>query len=160
MKTTICVLIALAACTSSPPKPDTIYRLRSHGAIDLGANVNARHCSELTRDFRDAYGLENKVQTFQSIAVAADHSRVVLRVDDRAVSASLLIGDAAKLRAFWHYDGWTLALVLDHGSCRGDACSTEISLIKYNGAQTPIERSSKLCFERWVGTLTRERSLL
>lgn len=150
------LLLLLVACGSPPrSRPDTIYHPRARGAIDLADNPNARHCSELTGDFRDAYGLEAGVQTIHSIAVAADASRAVLRANGGEVPASLLIDDRARLRAFWRYDDWTLAVVLDHGSCRDDVCAAEIALIKYNGALLSTERTTKLCFERWVGTFAR-----
>lgn len=148
-----CVL--LSGCASSPPKPDTIYRPRPGGSMDLGTNPNARHCHALTKDFRDAYGLEDTVKTILSIAVAPDHTSMKLRVDNGVSRSSRLIGDAERLRGFWYYDDWTLAVALDHGSCEAEKCPAEIWLIKYNGARTPIERPTKLCFEHWVGTFAR-----
>jgi hypothetical protein len=123
--------------------------------MDLTANLGARHCSELTGDYRDAYALEADVPDIRSIAVAHDASRVTLRTDSALIPSSEVIGDRERVRAFWRYDGWTLAIVLDHGWCPGNACPTQVSLIKYNGARTPVERPNKLCYERWVGTFER-----
>jgi hypothetical protein len=148
--------LALSACGGSRVRPpDTIYRPRPHGTIDLGTNPNARHCSDLTKDFRDAYGLEAGVKTILSITVPGDEAFVLLRTDDRIAQSSLVLGDDKRLRAFWHYNDWTLAIVLDHGNCQSETCPAEISLIKYNGARSPIERSTKLCYERWVGAFTK-----
>jgi hypothetical protein len=156
MKRGLIVFLMLAGCGGTLPRaPDTIYRPRTNGTIDLGTNPNAHHCSDLTKDFRDAYGLEASVKTVLSIAVPSDASSMTLRTNRVTVQSSLLIGDDQRLRAFWYYDDWTLAVVLDHGNCRDETCAAEIALIKYNGARSPTERPSKLCFERWVGTFTR-----
>lgn len=152
----LCLLLVVA-CAS--PRPDTIYRPRLHGSIDLNTNLNAKHCSELTGDFRDAYGLADSVQNILSIAIAADASRVVLQTERAQVPSSRVIGDPVRLSAFWYYDDWTLAVVLDRHDCPGGLCPAEISLIKYNGARSPIERPSKLCFERWVGAFEPQRGV-
>ena len=149
------VVVLMAAACTAPQRPDVIYRPLPHGAMDLTANPDARHCSELTGDFRDAYGLEADVPSIVSIAVAADASRAVLRTNHDLVPSTEVIGDRERVRAFWRYDDWTLAVMLDHGRCPGNACPTEISVIKYNGAKTPTERPSKLCYERWVGAFER-----
>lgn len=155
-----CVLcLLLVTCTAPPRRLDTIYRLKSRGTIDLSANPHARHCSKLTKDFRDAYQLEDGVQTILSVAVVPDETSMVLRVadkiSDKKIPSSHVIGGHERLRAFWYYDGWTLAVALDHRHCPGSTCAGEISLINYNGAWAPNERVNKLCFERWVGTFTR-----
>ena len=148
----LCLL--LVAC-ASPPRPDTIYRPRSQGAIDLSVNEFVRHCSELTNDFSDAYSLEASMKTVLSISVADDASRMILRTDNALAKSSRIIGDSSRLRGFWYYGDWTLAVTLDHGSCPDDTCAAEAFLIKYNGAKSPIERPTKLCFEKWVGAFKR-----
>ena len=149
------LLCMLVACASSPPRPDTIYRPRSQGAIDLSMNKYARHCSELTNTFSDAYNLEASMKTVLSISVADDASRMILRTDNGRAASSQIIGDASRLRGFWYYGDWTLAVALDHGSCTDGTCAAEVFLIKYNGAKSPIERPTKLCFEKWVGAFKR-----
>ena len=150
----VVLLAAVASCMRSG-RFDAIYRPMPRGAMDLTVNPNARHCSDLTGDFRDAYGLEADVPSIVSITVAADSSRAILRTDHAVVPSTEVLGDPDRVRAFWRYDGWTLAVVLDHGRCPGNACPTQVSLIKYNGARTPAERPNKLCYERWVGSFER-----
>lgn len=153
MKILACLL--LVACGAAAPIPDTIYRPRTGGTMDLTVNPHAQHCAALTGDFRDAYNLEDSVKRVLSIAVAPDEASMTLRTDDGIVRSSTVIGDAARLRAFWYRGDWTLAVIVDHGHCPGERCAAEIALIKYNGAQTPNDRVRKQCFERWVGVFTR-----
>jgi hypothetical protein len=152
----VVVALTLDGCGAAP-RPPTLYSPGARGTIDLSENPDARHCSELTRDFRDAYGLEGSVEDILAVAVPADESSMTIWTRGGTARSSLLIGDRRRLRAFWHYEGWTLAVLLDHGSCRGDRCPAEIALIKYNGAKTPADRPNKLCFERWVGTFDHDR---
>ena len=148
----LCLLFV--AC-SSPPRPDTIYQPRTRGSIDLSLNEFARHCSDLTHDFRDADNLAAIVKTILSIGVADDASRMVLRTNNGKAASSRIIGDSSRLRGFWYHGDWTFAVTLDHGSCRDNTCDAEVFLIKYNGAKSPIERPAKLCFEKWVGAFNR-----
>ena len=155
MKPLLAALILATSCAAPPPKPDTIYRPKRGGAIDLSTNKFARHCSDLTKDFRHAHSLEEAMRTVLSVTVSGNAARVLLRTDEGQVPASRLVNDHARIRAFWYYDDWTLAVALDHLDCSKGGCPAEFFLIKYNGAKTPSERVSKLCFEKWVGTFTR-----
>jgi hypothetical protein len=149
----VVLLAAVAACAGT--RPDATYRPLPRGTMDLTTNLDARHCSDLTGDFRDAYGLEAAVPAIVSIAVAADASRATLRTADALVPASEVISDRDRVCALWHYADQTLAVVLHHGHCPGNACPAQVSLIKYNGARTPADRPAKLCYERWVGAFER-----
>ena len=151
----LALLILATSCAAATPQPDTVYRPKRGGAIDLSANTFARHCSDLTKDFRHAYSLEEVMRTVISVTVSGNASRVALRTDEGQVSASHLVNDHVRIRAFWYYEDWTLAVTLDQLDCNSGACPAEFFLIKYNGAKTPSERVSKLCFEKWVGTFTR-----
>lgn len=160
MRPLLAVLLLATSCAAAPLKPDTIYRPKRGGAIDLSANKFARHCSDLTKDFRHAYSLEEAMRAVLSVTVSGNAERVSLRTDEGQVSASRLVNDHERIRAFWYYDDWTLAVTLDHLDCSNGACPAEFFLIKYNGAKTPSERVSKLCFEKWAGTFMRADDFL
>jgi hypothetical protein len=141
----------IIACGSAANRTEAIYIPKPRGSIDLGENLNARHCSELTQDFRDAHSLKAVVETIRALVVPTD-AMPALWIDDGLATSKVASSRSLGVSVFWYYGDWTLAVVLDQSKCKRDGCPVEISLIKYNGAKTPAERSSKLCFERWIGT--------